>query len=245
MLKKRINRLLSYIIRKIYPTDILSATLLNTDQQQKTFLELIDSTEEDNIFYNKNVLADSYIDNKTKLYSPYKINHSTIEAHSYIAGNSMMSYTTVGKFCSIGPNFISGWGIHPTEGISTSPMFYSTHKQNGITISEVDKIEERKPIHIGNDVFIGMNVTILDGVTIGDGAVIGAGSIVSKDIPPYAIAFGNPIQIRKYRFEKDIVDKLLEIKWWNWDTEQLKEIEQMFFNINEFVEKYHNEKLSK
>ena len=48
-------------------------------------------------------------------------------------------------------------------------MFYSTQKQNGMTLASANKIEERKPIVIGNDVFIGANVTILDGVKIGDG----------------------------------------------------------------------------
>ena len=77
-----------------------------------------------------------------------------------------------------------GWGIHPTQGISTSPMFYSSKKQNGITLSLIDKVEETKTIKIGNDVFIGANVTILDGISIGNGAIIGAGAVVSKDIPP-------------------------------------------------------------
>ena len=62
-------------------------------------------------------------------------------------------------------------------------MFYSTLQQNGRTLSSTDKIEERKKIIIGNDVFIGANVTILDGVEIGDGAIIGAGAVVSKNIP--------------------------------------------------------------
>lgn len=55
------------------------------------------------------------------------------------------------------------------------------------------------PTKIGKDVWIGANCTILGGTTIGDGAVIGAGSVVTKDIPPYAIAVGNPARIIKYR----------------------------------------------
>jgi acetyltransferase-like isoleucine patch superfamily enzyme len=165
--------------------------------------------------------------------------HSTdIGDYSYIAINSWISHATIGKFCSIGPNFLCGWGIHPTNALSTSPMFYSTMKQNGTTLSSIDKIEERKPIKIGNDVFIGANVIVLDGITIGDGAVIGAGAVVSKDIPPYAIAVGSPIQIIKYRFEKDDIDSLLKIKWWNFDEEKLKDVERMFFDINAFLAKY-------
>jgi acetyltransferase-like isoleucine patch superfamily enzyme len=55
------------------------------------------------------------------------------------------------------------------------------------------------PTKIGNDVWIGANCSILGGVTIGDGAIIGAGSVVTKDIPAYAIAVGNPAKVKKYR----------------------------------------------
>ena len=55
----------------------------------------------------------------------------------------------------------------------------------------------KMPITIGNNVFIGARCIILKGVTIGDGAVIGAGSVVIKDIPPMAIAAGNPAKIIK------------------------------------------------
>lgn len=170
--------------------------------------------------------------------SPAHISHTSIGDYSYIALNSWISQTDIGKFCSIGPNFLCGWGIHPTNGISTSPMFYSTMKQNGMTLSEENKIDERKQITIGNDVFIGANVTVLDGVIIGDGAVIGAGSVVSKDIPPYAIAVGCPIQIIRYRFEKDQIDCLLKIKWWHFDKDKLNDVEKMFFQVDDFIQKY-------
>ena len=104
-----------------------------------------------------------------------------------------------------------------------------------MTLSSINKFQETKPIEIGNDVFIGMNVIILDGVKIGDGAVIGAGAIVSKDIPPYAIALGNPIQIVKYRFSEDIVEKLLEKKWWDLEHEQLRLVEKHFFDIENYL----------
>ena len=168
---------------------------------------------------------------------PYSINEARIGDYSYIAYNSNISNTTIGKFCSIGPNFLCGWGIHPLDGISTSPMFYSTRKQNGMTLSKVDKIEERKQIVIGNDVFIGANVTVLDGVTIGDGAVIGAGAVVSKDIPPYAVAVGCPIKIVKYRFDDEKIEALKRIKWWEFDEERLKEVERFFFDVDGFIKK--------
>jgi serine acetyltransferase len=93
-------------------------------------------------------------------------------------------------------------------------------------------------VTIGNDVFIGANVTILDGVTIGDGAVIGAGAVVSKDIPPYAVAVGCPIEIKKYRFTAEQIAALQRIQWWNWDEERLKEISLLFNDINAFIKKH-------
>lgn len=156
---------------------------------------------------------------------------------SYIGPNSNISMTIIGRFCSIGPNIFCGYGIHPTNGVSTSPMFYSTKMQNGISLSKVDKINERKQITIGNDVFIGANVTILDGVTIGDGVIIGAGAVVSKDIPPFAIAVGSPIRILRYRFSEDQIAAMQRIQWWNWDEKKLKDIEAMFFDIDTFIAK--------
>lgn len=120
-------------------------------------------------------------------------------------------------------------------------MFYSTMKQNGMTLSATDKIEERKPIIIGNDVFIGANVTILDGIKIGDGAVIGAGAVVSKDIPPYAIAVGCPVSIIRYRFDNEQIDALKKIEWWTFDERKLKEVEKYFFDIEGFI----NQELNK
>lgn len=175
------------------------------------------------------------IDIQSKVYGNNNLNNVTIEKGTYVGSNANISNTSIGKFCSIGPNLFCGWGFHPTNGISTSPAFYSKKGRTSLTFSNNDKCEERKFINIGNDVFIGMNVTILDGVTIHDGAIIGAGAVVSKDIPPYAIAVGCPIQIVKYRFSKEIINSLLESKWWD-QNELLPEVEKNFFDVEKFVE---------
>ena len=193
-----------------------------------------------NDFFLQSWIDSSEISNKAKLYPLYHISLSKIGDYTYVAQNSVISMTEIGKFCSIGPNLICGWGIHPLDGISTSPMFYSTMKQNGITLSSDDKVKERKPIKIGNDVFIGANVIILDGVTIGDGAVIGAGAVVSKDIPPYAIAVGCPIQIKRFRFNERVIEQLLQLQWWNFKVESLADIERHFFDVEYIITKYKN-----
>ncbi|CAN5154680.1 N/A [soil metagenome] len=189
--------------------------------------------------YNLQIERECYIDKGTRVNGSHNFFQAKIGFGSLIGKNANISYTTIGKFCSIGPNFLCGWGIHPTNGISTNAAFYSTAKQNGFTYSKTDKIEERAPIKIGNDVFIGANVTVLDGVTIGDGAVIGAGAIVSKDIPPYAIAVGCPIKVIKYRFTPEIIEELLSIQWWDRNEETLKKVEKHFWDVDLFLEEMH------
>ena len=77
--------------------------------------------------------SNSFKDDTSKLYPIYKVYDSNIGAYTYLAQNAKVNNTTIGRFCSIGPNLISGWAIHPINALSTSPMFYSILKQNGKT----------------------------------------------------------------------------------------------------------------
>lgn len=186
--------------------------------------------------------VDNEISSKARLFPPYHVMNTKIGDYSYVSINSYISNTIIGKCSSLGPNLLCGWGIHPTNAISTSPMFYSKNKQNGTTLTKKNKIEERKTITIGNDVFIGANVIVLDGVTIGDGAIIGAGAVVNKDIPPYAIAVGCPIKIIKYRFDEETIKRIRETQWWDWDEKKLSLVEKNFFDIEIFLALAEKEK---
>lgn len=181
------------------------------------------------------LVTGSSIDKEAVLMAPYSIADTIIGRYSYVNINARISRTTIGSFCSIGPNLVCGWGIHPLNGFSTSPIFYSTRQQLQRSWSTNNKIIERLPISIGHDVFIGANVTILDGVTIGNGAVIGAGAVVSKNIPPYAIAVGSPIKIIKFRFPTEVVDKLSASRWWDLEADMLETLEKDFFDIDKIL----------
>lgn len=185
---------------------------------------------------------DTTLGDNTRVYSPYFLHHVQLGDYSYIARNSLINNCEIGKFCSIGPNFCCGLGIHPTNGISTSPMFYSIAKQNGVTLCKENKLPETATTHIGNDVFIGVNVTILDGVTIGNGAVIGAGAVVTHDIPPYAIAVGVPATIMKYRFNTDTISRLQQKPWWDGSTDDIQKVEECFYDIDSFLNGNHDTK---
>ena len=77
---------------------------------------------------------------------------------------------------------------------------------------------------IGSDVWIGSNSVILAGVTVGHGAVIGAGSVVTKNVPPYAIVFGNEAKVRRYRFDPDLIEDLLKTRWWELPAEAIRKL---------------------
>jgi serine acetyltransferase len=78
----------------------------------------------------------------------------------------------------------------------------------------------------------------MGGVKIGIGAVIGSGAIVTKDIPDFAIAVGNPARVIKYRFDEKTIEALKNIAWWDWDYEQIKLAIDDFKDIEFFIEKY-------
>ena len=91
---------------------------------------------------------------------------------------------------------------------------------------------------IGSDVWIGEHVQIMNGVRIHDGAIVGAHSVVGKDVPPYAVVVGNPIEIKRFRFDPDIIHELLKVKWWDWPDELIKERLNDFNNVYNFLKKY-------
>ena len=147
----------------------------------------------------KRIVVESEVSEKAKIHGDYTIRKSKIGDYTYISQNSHLSMTQIGKFCSIGPNLMSGWGIHPVSAVSTSPMFYSTMKQNGFSLVTQNKIEEQKPIIIGNDVWIGCNVTILPGAIFEDGGVVAAGSVVLDRFTAYSVIGGVPAKFLKKR----------------------------------------------
>ena len=172
----------------------------------------------------------SFVDKKAKVHRFAKLFHSKLGKYSYIGKRGILVYAEVGSYCSIAADACVGMGKHELTMLSTSPLF--TEKKNGTGHSWSDKTPfPYEKVVIGNDVWIGERAMIMGGRTIGDGAVIGAGAVVTKDVPPYAIVGGVPAHIIKYRFPQDVIDKLIDLKWWDIDEEKLKNNIGLFQNV--------------
>jgi len=203
------------------------------------------------IYIGSNVIigGHSYFEGKNVLNDNVFLWNVVMGTGTYIANNTMLKMTKIGRFCAIGENVRTCLGMHPTKDfISIHPSFFSIKKQAGFTFVNRDKFEEHKytdrnkqyVVEVGNDVWIGNNVTIMDGIIIGDGAIIAAGTIITKNVPAYAIVAGVPGKITKYRFDEETIAALLKIKWWNYSIKDLKKIAESFASKDEFFNKIKN-----
>lgn len=138
---------------------------------------------------------------------------------------SSINQIKIGNFCSIARHTAIQDHNHDMNCITTYFIKYHIFKENSRNYDLVSKGD----VIIGNDVWIGTQSVILTGVTIGDGAIVAANSVVTENVPPYAIVGGTPAKVLKYRFSPDIIEKLLEIKWWDWDLEKIRRNKDLFY----------------
>jgi len=160
-----------------------------------------------------------------KVFAKYfKVNIGMYTHGSCFDLGNLDRYTTVGRYCSIAANVQIFNRNHPMDFKSTHAFFFNPR----LNLTQNDLIEYNA-LEIGNDVWIGHGAIILPNVTIiGDGAVIGAGSVVNKNVPPYAVVLGHPARVVRFRFPKEMIDDLLQEKWWE------KSINEILPNIKEY-----------
>ena len=131
----------------------------------------------------------------------------------------------IGKFCSIacGTKFLFNCANHALKSLSTYtfPLFYEEWELEKSNITTA--WDNKGDIVIGNDVWIGYEAVIMAGVHIGDGAIIAARTVVTKDVPPYTIVGGTPAKEIRKRFDAEIIQQLLLLKWWNWSTDKIRQ----------------------
>jgi len=151
------------------------------------------------------------------------IDNSELGAYTYTGRNTIILHSFIGLYCSISWNVSIGGADHDYSRTTQHSFLYNLTDNIRPSHEEIAYNRFENSVVIGNDVWIAAGAVITRGVKIGDGAVIGANSVVTKDVPPYAIVAGSPAKVLKYRFQQEVIDILLKIKWWDWPVEKIKE----------------------
>lgn len=117
----------------------------------------------------------------------------TVGDRSFIGGGEISCASRI----EIGDDVMIAWGTTIFDHASHSLRF--SERANDVTgwLRGVKdwSVVEMAPVHIGNKAWIGFGSILLPGVTVGEGAVVGAGSVVTRDVPPWTVAAGNPARV--------------------------------------------------
>ena len=171
----------------------------------------------------------------SKLESGTSFYHSTMDRHSFCGYDCDVSNATIGSFVSIANRVVIGGGRHPMEWVGMSPVFYEGRDSVKAKFATHAR-EPARSVTVGHDVWIGHSAIILPGVSIADGAVVGAGAVVTKPVPAYAIAAGNPASVIRYRFEESVIARLLACRWWLLEDDALHRLGPYFNDVAKFLE---------
>ena len=169
---------------------------------------------------NPNIILGKY-----SYYSGYYHGHSFDDCARYLMPDrSDVDKLIIVSFCSIGSGvsfIMAGNQGHQSEWISTFPFHFMPEFE--IFQDAKNGYEAAGDTVVGNDVWIGSEAMIMAGVKIGHGAIIGSRALVTKDVEPYTIVGGSPAKPIRKRFSEEEIAWLLEMNWWDWSDEMLKE----------------------
>lgn len=188
-----------------------------------------------NVIKNPKIIVGDYTIYNDFVNNPQDFEKNNVLYQYPVNGDKLI----IGKFCSIacGAKFLFTSGNHSLKSLSnyTFPIFFDEWDLDSKNITSA--WDNKGDTVIGNDVWIGYDAIIMPGVKIGDGAIIGTRAVVTKDIPPYTIVGGVPAKPIRKRFDDKTIEKLLSIKWWNWDKEKIKQNIQSIQsgNINNLI----------
>ena len=163
--------------------------------------------------------------------------------HPFSISRLRKNVVSIGRYCSINGSVLINYN-HPTNMITTSSRIQTLYdnEYNELYIKQRNSYNKtgNLKVKIGNDVWVGANTFINTSkcTRIGDGAVIGTGAIVMEDIPPYAIAYGAPAKVHRYRFSPEQIEILLRLRWWDWDSETIKQNAEALIYPERFFEKF-------
>lgn len=187
-------------------------------------------------------LVDTKLGAYTEVGARTSLTEVTMDDYSYVVNDGQITYTTIGKFCSIAAMIRINPGNHPMHRATQAHFTYRASSYFPGEADDADFFAWRREHHvtIGHDVWMGHGAVVLPGRQIGTGAVIAAGAIVTKDVPPYTIVAGNPARPIRRRFSEQVETGLMDLAWWDWDHEMLRQALPDFrkLAVEDFLSKY-------
>lgn len=147
---------------------------------------------------------------------------STIGQESLLHGGRLESEAIrIGNYVQLGPR-VSIWAInHSTHSVTT----YNAHT---LLDGFMKQFRQEIGVSVGSDVWIGTSAILLPGVRVGHSSIVGAGAVVSRDVPPYSVAVGNPARVVADRFTPELRAALDDWKWWQKTPEELEPFREIF-----------------
>ena len=175
----------------------------------------------------------------TELMSGTRLVDSTLGDYSYVAGDSDIIGTDIGRFTSIAAATRINPGNHPMERVTQHHCTYRRLQYGfGADDEAIFAWRSEQKVRIGHDVWIGHGAIVLAGVEIGTGAVVGAGAVVSRNVAPYTIVVGTPARPLRRRFDDETCAALLAIAWWNWDHATMAARLPDMVDVSAFIARY-------
>lgn len=180
---------------------------------------------------DESILKNCKLGDRTYVQRNSYLEHVEMGDFSYCGMRFTSMHSKIGKFCSISWDVTVGGANHDYRRVTTHSMLYNP--QFGMV---------QEPLYdrfldtciVGNDVWIGAGAKINRGIKIGDGAVVASGAVVTKNVDPYTIVAGVPARPIKKRFNDKIIEKLLDLRWWDFDIETIKNNIHLFsYELNE------------
>ncbi|MBR0795412.1 chloramphenicol acetyltransferase [Bradyrhizobium jicamae] len=166
----------------------------------------------------------------------------SMDGYSYVVNDSQITYTQIGKFCSIAAMTRINPGNHPMHRATQAHFTYRASAYFPGESDDTEFFDWRRAhrVHIGHDVWVGHGAVVLPGRNIGTGSVIAAGAIVTRDVPAYTIVGGNPAKPIKRRFSEAVAERLTALAWWDWDHETLRRALPDFrrLSVEDFLDRY-------
>lgn len=187
----------------------------------------------------------SKVGHNAVLFRDVALSDSVLGAYSYVQAGSRLNCADVGPFCAIAAGVTVGLAAHPMSLVSVSPVFYDDRQPLPEFFVQQPLFQVSMPrTTIGADVWIGQGAMVKAGVHIGVGAVVGAGAVVTKDIAPYAIVAGIPGRELRKRFAPQVVEQLLDSRWWELDSATLKRLAPQFEQPEQFCARIRDQRNS-